>query len=74
MKRAANRTARVPDSDRWQTSVGVSYTQNNWQIDAGYMHLFWKTAKSYNNNGKTILDAKYRVHTDIFGLGLQYRF
>ena len=74
VKRPANRTARVPDSNRWQTSVGLSYTKNNWQIDAAYMHLFWKTSASYNAASGTILDTKYRVHTDILGLGLQYHF
>ena len=74
VKQATNRTARVPDSNRIQASLGFSYTKNNWQIDASYMHLFWKTASSYNTVSGTILDAKYRVHTDILGVGLQYHF
>ena len=74
VKRPANRTARVPDSNRWQTSLGLSYTKNNWQIDAAYMHLFWKTSTSNNLVSGTYLDAKYRVHMDILGVGLQYHF
>ena len=74
VKTRVNRTARVPDSNRWQTSVGVSYTKNNWQIDAAYMHLFWKASNSYNKLGTTTLDAKYRVRMDIVGVGLQYHF
>ena len=74
VKRSANRTARVPDSNRYQTSLGFSYTKDNWQFDMAYMHLFWKTTRSYNDNQKTIIDARYHVRTDILGASLQYHF
>lgn len=74
VRRAQNRTARVPDSDRVQASVGLSYTKDNWQFDLGYMHLFWKHSHSNNQNGTTVLDAKYSVKTDIVSLGMQYNF
>ena len=29
--KSSGRTARIPDNDRWWTSVGASYMKNNWQ-------------------------------------------
>ena len=74
VRRPANRTARVPDSNRVQASVGLSYTKSNWQFDVGYMHLFWKRCHSHNQNGATVLDAKYNVRMDILSAGVQYNF
>lgn len=74
VKRPANRTARVPDSDRWIASVGASYTTGPWQIDLGYAHMFWKHAWSDNVSGGTTLRAKYHVRTDLVGLSVQYHF
>ncbi len=72
-----HRTARVPDNDRWIASVGASYKYNNWQLDAGYSHLFVKTSRTWNtgtNSSNTVLDAKYNMVIDIVGLAAQYNF
>ncbi len=74
VKRPANRTARVPDSNRWIASVGGSYTTGNWQFDIAYAHMFLKNAHAYNLNGTTILDAKYRMGINLLGASVQYNF
>lgn len=67
---AAHRTARVPDADRIMLSGGVSYIQPKYQIDFGYMHMFFKTARSEAQG----MDAKYTVQTDVLSLQAQYFF
>ena len=74
VRRPANRTARVPDSDRWITALGASWHKNNWQVDVAYAHMFLKNAHSYNTNSGTTLDAKYRMSIDLLGLAVQYNF
>lgn len=51
-------------------SGGVSYIQPKYQIDFGYMHLFFKTARSEAQG----MDAKYTVQTDVLSLRAQYFF
>lgn len=68
------RTARIPDSDRLWTTVGASYQTGNWQFDAGYAHLFMRTAKSFNNDGTTTLDASHRNYSNMLGIQMQYNF
>ena len=75
VRSAKYRTPRIPDERRIWVSVGASYTKNNWQIDAGYSHLFVHNAhaKGTADNAGTF-EAKYRIKSDIFGVGLQYKF
>ena len=68
------RTARIPDSDRLWTTAGASYQTGNSQFDAGYAHLFMRTAKSYNDDGATTLDASHRNYSNMFGIQMQYNF
>ena len=71
---AARRTIRIPDSDRWWTSVGASYMKNNWQFDVGYAHLFAKTAKVLDPALPTV-HAKYKhTQSNILGVQVQYKF
>ncbi len=66
------RTIRIPDSDRWWTSVGASYMKNNWQLDVGYARLFAKTGKSTEDPG---VHAKYKnTASNILGVQVQYKF
>lgn len=68
------RTARIPDSDRLWTTLGLSYQKGNWQTDIGYAHLFMRTAKSHNSDGVTTLDARHRNYSNMLGVQLQYNF
>ena len=75
IRSAKYRTARIPDERRIWTSIGASYTKNNWQFDIGYSHLFVHSAKAKGtavDAGK--FDAKYHIQSNIFGMGLQYKF
>ena len=69
------RTARIPDQRRIWASLGASYTKNNWQVDLGYSHIFVHKAQAYgtSDNGG-YFHGKYRIESDIFGLGVQYKF
>ncbi len=67
-----NRTARIPDADRWWASVGFSYMKNNWQIDMGYTHMFGKTGESHEPGATPM---KYcTLRSNIYGAQLQYKF
>ena len=71
---AARRTIRIPDSDRWWTSIGASYMKNNWQFDVGYAHLIAKTSKVMDPALPTV-HAKYKnTQSNILGVQVQYKF
>ena len=78
VKRPENRTARVPDSNRWIASVGASYMFENWQVDFAYAHMFLRNAHSNNKYPDdatgTTLDAKYSMGINLLGMSLQYNF
>lgn len=69
------RTARIPDGRRVLTSLGLSYKKNNWQIDAGYTHIFMHGAKAYGTaDNASQMDMKYSSSADIVSFGVQYKF
>ncbi len=69
------RTARIPDQRRIWASLGASYTKDNWQVDLGYSHIFVHKAQAYGtNDGAGYFHGKYRIESDILGLGVQYKF
>ncbi|MBO7244561.1 MAG: transporter [Alphaproteobacteria bacterium] len=69
------RTARIPDGRRVLTSLGVSYKKNNWQIDAGYMHIFIHGSHAYGKSaGASDIDMKYSSSADLLSFGVQYKF
>ena len=75
VKSPANRTARIPDGRRIWTSLGLSYTKNNWQFDGGYAHLFVKSAKAtHGPDNASKFNAKYNSNANIFSLNAQYSF
>lgn len=71
IRNADHRYARIPDSDRVWLSCGFSYRQDNYQIDAGYAHLFMKNSVAREPNGTT---AHYKSYSNMFGLNFQYKF
>lgn len=69
------RTARIPDGRRVLTSLGLSYKKNNWQVDAGYMHIFIHGARGYHGSeGASKMDMKYTSSADLLSFGVQYKF
>ena len=69
------RTARIPDGRRVLTSLGLSYKKNNWQIDAGYMHIFIHGSHAYGTaEGASKMDMKYTSSADLLSFGVQYKF
>ena len=69
------RTARIPDGRRIWTSFGASYMKNNWQVDAGYAHLFVKDVWArHGNTGASDFEAKYSSNANLFSLAVQYKF
>lgn len=67
-----NRTIRIPDNDRFWLSAGLSYMTDNWQFDAGYSHMFGRTAKALEA-GATPVKYKH-LRSNIFGGQVQYKF
>ncbi len=74
VKDAKYRTARIPDNNRWWTSLGVSYAFGNAQIDFAYAHMFVKSAKTRNEASGSTLDAKYNMRANLLGIQAQYAF
>lgn len=67
-----NRTIRIPDNDRFWLSAGLSYMTDNWQFDAGYSHMFGRTAKALEADATPV---KYKhLRSNIFGGQVQYKF
>ncbi len=66
-----HRTIRIPDSNRTWVSVGASYKTQNWQLDAGYAHLFMKNGTSeYAGDTK----AHFKSYSNLIGVQVQYKF
>ncbi len=79
--RLAERTPRIPDSDRLWFSGGLSYEYNeNLTFDAAYTYIKAKDATVdmalTQNAGGTTNDfsAKYKNSVKLFGLSLNYKF
>ena len=66
-----NRTNRIPDTNRIWLSAGLSYTSDNWQIDAGYAHLFMQKG-NVAMEGNT--PAEYSSSANMYGINFQYKF
>jgi long-chain fatty acid transport protein len=74
VKRPVTRTARIPDSNRWLTTIGASYKSGNWQLDLSYGHMFWKKGRINNLASGTTLNGEFKTGLDLAGVSLQYNF
>lgn len=74
IKKNKYRTVRIPDSDRYWITAGVSYKTEKFQYDLGYSHLFMKEAKSDNFDNGTTAKAKFHNYSNMFGIQVQYNF
>ncbi len=66
-----NRSNRIPDTNRIWLSAGLSYVSDNWQIDAGYAHLFMQKG-NVAMEGNT--PAEYTSSANMYGINFQYKF
>lgn len=72
--KAANRTIRIPDNDRFWLSAGASYIQDKWQIDVGYTHMFARTSKALSTTFP-YNKVKYKhMQSYLVGAQVQYKF
>ena len=70
-----NRTVRIPDSDRFWVTAGLTYKTGKFQYDLGYSHLFMKSAKSDNTDAYgTTARVKYKNYSNMLGVQVQYNF
>jgi long-chain fatty acid transport protein len=75
----ADRTARLPDSDRVWIAVGAQYRLNrNLTFDAGYVYIPMRNADIDQNGGSTAANGLLRGHYDanvnIFSAQVTYSF
>ena len=68
-KDPVNRSNRIPDGDRIWLSAGLSYTSDNWQVDAGFAHLFMKKV-----DVEIGVPAEYSNSSNMYGINFQYKF
>ena len=66
-----NRTNRIPDTNRIWLSAGLSYAKDNWQVDAGFAHLFMQKG---NVSMKDNITAEYSSSANMYGINFQYKF
>lgn len=70
-----NRSNRIPDVDRIWLSTGLSYSTDNWQVDAGVAHLFMKKGwANINGTQGSNTPAEYSSYSNMYGLNFQYKF
>lgn len=74
VKSQDHRTNRIPDVNRIWLSTGMSYSAGNWQFDAGFAHLFMQKGNVASGAGNAIIPAEYSSHSNMYSIGLQYRF
>lgn len=80
----ADRSTRVPDGDRFWTSIGASYKMNaNLTLDLSYSHIFVKNeevnvTRAYYTGTPLATVVNTRAHVepsiDIVAVGARYRF
>ncbi len=71
------RTARIPDSNRYWLSTGVSYNVlPSTELNVGYAHLFADSASISEtaNSAAGTLSGSYSNHADIFSTSIDFKF
>jgi long-chain fatty acid transport protein len=73
----SNRTSRIPDSNRYEVSVGAQYeVMPNLTLQVAYAHIFFASAEVTSEASTTsgVLVGKYTNSADTASLGVKYRF
>lgn len=76
------RIASLPDADRYNTAIGLTYKTGKWSYDLGYMFMYFKKYHIRNDrhdkNGVPAkvnpLDAKYDMNVHVLGAQVKYEF
>ena len=72
---AISRTIRIPDNDRFWTSIGASYMTENWQIDVAYARMFGRSGEALETSDPSAAHVKYKkMRSNLVGLQVQYKF
>lgn len=74
-----HRTFRIPDTDRFWTSVGTSYQfTESMGVDVGYTHIFARTVKVTEDTSVAVgagsVSGKYSPKVDILSANFNYKF
>ncbi|MFH1806696.1 MAG: outer membrane protein transport protein [Pseudomonadota bacterium] len=72
-----DRNVRLPDSDRYWVSLGMSYKVADWtDISLGYTHVFAKDARVDHGTGGALgrFQADYEASVDIIALQANFKF
>ncbi|HVO89970.1 MAG TPA: outer membrane protein transport protein [Casimicrobiaceae bacterium] len=77
--RDAQRTPRLPDSDRTWLAMGVQYkVSDRWSVDVAYAHIFMRDASINQNAGSTaangLILGSYDNMVNIVGAQVTYTF
>jgi long-chain fatty acid transport protein len=73
----SNRTSRIPDSNRYEVSIGAQYEiLPNLTLQVAYAHIFFASAEVVSEASTTsgVLVGKYADSADTASLGVKYRF
>ena len=70
-----NRTARIPDSDRYWLSLGYAYDINAMsRLNLGYTHIFFDKVDLAEESSAGSLSGRYSGSADIVSASIQFRF
>jgi long-chain fatty acid transport protein len=76
----ANRTPRIPGTDRTWLALGAGYQMNDWNFDLAYAHLFVSNSKIQQstadpeNASRGNLVGEFENSVDIISIEATYRF
>jgi len=70
------RNVRLPDSNRYWTSLGASYQVSDWAVvSLGYTHIFADEARvDHTTSTLGTFQADYEAHVDIIALQANFKF
>ncbi|WP_412559257.1 OmpP1/FadL family transporter [Thalassospira sp. MIT1370] len=70
------RNVRLPDSNRYWTSLGASYQVSDWaMVSLGYTHIFADEARvDHTTSNFGTFRADYEAHVDIIALQANFKF
>jgi long-chain fatty acid transport protein len=70
------RNVRLPDSNRYWTSLGASYRVSDWaMVSLGYTHIFADEARvDHTTSTLGTFRADYEAHVDIIALQANFKF
>ncbi len=69
------KTCKLPDSNRYWASAGVSYQFNEaLRIDVSFTHIFFQPSHINQRNSEGLISGTFEGYTNLLSLGLKYDF